>query len=417
MRIALTVNGRPAEADVAPRTSLADFLREHLLLTGTHLGCEHGICGACTVQIDGEIARSCITYAVACDGAEVRTVEGFDDGPLMARLRRAFTEAHALQCGYCTPGMLVAARDLVRRKSGLSRAEIRHEMSGNLCRCTGYTGIVDAIERVMTEEGVRPCGSDPTAQPSMLAERARWLGPAPGPVAARGAEHGVRPAGSDPAKPATIPPSAEPVAPHTPVRVTTGRFEELDGVVRLSQSFVLEHPRAAVWALMSDPEAVARCMPGAYLDGPPQDGRLKGRIEVRLGPVAASFAGDGTVTPYPSEYRQVIEGRGVDRKGGSRVSGSVDYRLSESPGGGATRVEVVIGYALTGLLAQLGRSGLARDLAQRIGEAFAQSIDARLRRTPEGDAPQVRLNAFALILSATWARLWAVLARVIGLRG
>jgi carbon-monoxide dehydrogenase small subunit len=207
------------------------------------------------------------------------------------------------------------------------------------------------------------------------------------------------------------------VAPHTPVRVTTGRFEELDGVVRLSQSFVLEHPRAAVWALMSDPEAVARCMPGAYLDGPPQDGRLKGRIEVRLGPVAASFAGDGTVTPYPSEYRQVIEGRGVDRKGGSRVSGSVDYRLSESPGSGATRVEVVIGYALTGLLAQLGRSGLARDLAQRIGEAFAQSIDARLRRTPEGDAPQVRLNAFALILSATWARLWAVLARVIGLRG
>ena len=140
---------------------------------------------------------------------------------------------------------------------------------------------------------------------------------------------------------------------------------------------------------MSDPEAVARCMPGAYLDGPPQDGRLKGRIEVKLGPVAASFAGEGTVTPYPSEYRQVIEGRGVDRKGGSRVSGSVDYRLSENPGGAATRVEVVIGYALTGLLAQLGRSGLARDLAQRIGEAFAQNIDARLRRTSGGAAPQI----------------------------
>ena len=151
MRIALHVNGRPVEAEVAPRTSLADFLREHLLLTGTHLGCEHGICGACTVEIDGEIARSCITYAVTCDGARVRTVEGFDDDPLMARLRRAFTEAHALQCGYCTPGMLVAARDLVRRKGGLSRQEIRHEMSGNLCRCTGYSGIVDAIGRVMAE--------------------------------------------------------------------------------------------------------------------------------------------------------------------------------------------------------------------------------------------------------------------------
>ena len=150
-RIALTVNGKPVEADVAPRTHLADFLREQLLLTGTHIGCEHGICGACTVEIDGEIARSCITYAVACDGARVRTIEGFDDDALMARLRQAFTEAHALQCGYCTPGMLIAARDLVRRKRGLSRAEIRTEMSGNLCRCTGYMGIVDAIERVMAE--------------------------------------------------------------------------------------------------------------------------------------------------------------------------------------------------------------------------------------------------------------------------
>ena len=151
MRIALTVNGKPVAMDVAPRTHLADFLREHLLLTGTHIGCEHGICGACTVEIDGEIARSCITYAVACDGAHVRTIEGFDDDALMARLRQAFTEAHALQCGYCTPGMLIAARDLVRRKRALSRPEIRTEMSGNLCRCTGYQGIVDAIERVMAD--------------------------------------------------------------------------------------------------------------------------------------------------------------------------------------------------------------------------------------------------------------------------
>ena len=136
---------------MTPRTHLADFLREQLLLTGTHIGCEHGICGACTVSIDGEIARSCITYAVACDGADVRTIEGFDDDPLMARLRQAFSAEHALQCGYCTPGMLVAARDLVRRKGGLSRAEIRTEMSGNLCRCTGYVGIVSAIESVMAE--------------------------------------------------------------------------------------------------------------------------------------------------------------------------------------------------------------------------------------------------------------------------
>ena len=173
MRIALTVNGKPAEAEVTPRTNLADFLREHMLLTGTHVGCEHGICGACTVEIDGEIARSCITYAVTCDGADVRTIEGFDDDALMARLRQAFTEEHALQCGYCTPGMLVAARDLVRRKTGLTRGEIRTEMSGNLCRCTGYMGIITAIERVMTD-------GTTAARPDVLHTRA-WLGPAPGP--------------------------------------------------------------------------------------------------------------------------------------------------------------------------------------------------------------------------------------------
>jgi carbon-monoxide dehydrogenase small subunit len=209
MRIALTVNGRQVEAEVPPRTSLADLLREHLLLTGTHIGCEHGICGACTVEIDGEIARSCITYAVACDGAKVRTIEGFDDDSLMDRLRRAFAQAHALQCGYCTPGMLVTARDLVARKRGLSRADIRTEMSGNLCRCTGYMGVIDAIERVMAEDGaengVGPCGSAPLVQPRTRSERAGWLGPAPGPVAAApGAVDGVRPAGSDPAAPAAI---------------------------------------------------------------------------------------------------------------------------------------------------------------------------------------------------------------------
>jgi aerobic carbon-monoxide dehydrogenase small subunit len=199
------------------------------------------------------------------------------------------------------------------------------------------------------------------------------------------------------------------------VHVTTGKIETVGGSVRLSQSFVLEHPREAVWALMSDTEAVARCMPGASLDGPPQDGKLTGRIEVRLGPVAASFAGEGTVTAYPADYRQVIEGRGVDRKGGSRVSGSVDYRLAEAvgaTGGPATRVDVVIGYALTGLLAQIGKSGLARDLAQRLGETFAQTIDARLTQGGDVAASEVRLNAVSLLLVAVWARLRGIADRL-----
>jgi len=147
--ITLTVNGHPIEASVEPRTHLADFLRESQGLTGTNLGCEHGVCGACTIEIDGAPSRSCITYAVACDGAKVKTIEGFDDDPVMAQLRDAFTAEHALQCGYCTPGMLVTARDIVLRLPDADEARIRKELAGNLCRCTGYMGIVSAIQRVL----------------------------------------------------------------------------------------------------------------------------------------------------------------------------------------------------------------------------------------------------------------------------
>jgi carbon-monoxide dehydrogenase small subunit len=150
-QISLTVNGKKRAAVVEPRTHLADYLREALRLTGTHLGCEHGVCGACTVLIDGAPGRSCITYAVACDGATVETIEGLDEDPVMVHLRRAFTEAHALQCGYCTPGMLVTARDIVLRLPEADEARVRLELSGNLCRCTGYMGIVAAILRVLKE--------------------------------------------------------------------------------------------------------------------------------------------------------------------------------------------------------------------------------------------------------------------------
>src|SRR5436305_13244191 len=148
-RVAMTVNGRRVEAQVEPRTSLADFLREREGLTGTNLGCEHGVCGACTIEIDGAPARSCIAYAVACDGAEVRTIEGFAEDAVMAELREAFTAEHALQCGYCTPGMLVTARDIVLRLPDADESRIRKELAGNLCRCTGFVGIVRAIARVL----------------------------------------------------------------------------------------------------------------------------------------------------------------------------------------------------------------------------------------------------------------------------
>jgi carbon-monoxide dehydrogenase small subunit len=147
----LCLNGTAVTDDVLPRLSLADFLRERRNLTGTHLGCEHGVCGACTVLVDGEPARSCVMLAVACDDREVRTIEGFAGDPVMEALRRSFHQCHGLQCGFCTPAMLITARDLILRRCAGSEHEIREGLAGNICRCTGYTNIVTAIAEAAKE--------------------------------------------------------------------------------------------------------------------------------------------------------------------------------------------------------------------------------------------------------------------------
>ena len=146
MAVAMTVNGQQREARVEPRKTLADFLREDCALTGTHLGCEHGVCGACTVLLDGEAVRSCLVFAVQAEGAEVTTVEGLTpaDGSL-SPVQEAFREAHGLQCGFCTPGFIVSVTALLRDNPNPTDDEIREGLSGNLCRCTGYQGIVNAV--------------------------------------------------------------------------------------------------------------------------------------------------------------------------------------------------------------------------------------------------------------------------------
>ena len=149
--IHLHINGAAITDDVAPRLSLADFLRERRNLTGTHLGCEHGVCGACTVLVDGEPVRSCLTLAVACDQRAIETIEGFAGDRLIAVLRRTFHQRHALQCGFCTPAMLITARDLISRRRAGSEREIREGLAGNICRCTGYTNIVTAIAEAAKE--------------------------------------------------------------------------------------------------------------------------------------------------------------------------------------------------------------------------------------------------------------------------
>ena len=146
MQIALRVNGEHVEAQVLPRLNLADFLREQLQLTGTHVGCEHGVCGACTVRVNGEIVRSCLTLAVQTHGASVETIEGLSDSGEIADLQAAFRDRNALQCGFCTPGMLMAAQDLLLRQAEPNRERIREHLAGNYCRCTGYQAIIDAVE-------------------------------------------------------------------------------------------------------------------------------------------------------------------------------------------------------------------------------------------------------------------------------
>ena len=144
--ISLTVNGERVEAHVLPRLHLADFLREHLKLTGTHVGCEHGVCGACTVRVGGEIVRSCLMLAVQVNGATIETIEGLSDSGEIADLQAAFRDRNALQCGFCTPGMLMAAQDLLLHNRKPAREEIREHLAGNYCRCTGYQAIIDAVE-------------------------------------------------------------------------------------------------------------------------------------------------------------------------------------------------------------------------------------------------------------------------------
>jgi carbon-monoxide dehydrogenase small subunit len=149
--IKLRVNGEEIETAIDPRTTLADFLRQHADARSIHLGCEHGVCGGCTIVINGKMARSCIALAVAMDGADIWTLEGLKDDPAIVQLRQSFHECHGLQCGYCTPGMLITARDIIARYGEPEEKFLREALAGNICRCTGYAGIVKAVQHAATQ--------------------------------------------------------------------------------------------------------------------------------------------------------------------------------------------------------------------------------------------------------------------------
>ena len=339
----LSVNGQSVSASVEPRTHLADFLREGLNLTATHIGCEHGVCGACTIFVDGRPVRSCLTFAVSCGGADVRTIEGLQDDPVMARLRAAFTAHHALQCGYCTPGMLATAYDIVTRLPDADEARIREELAGNLCRCTGYAGIVEAIRDVLAH-GPHVRG---------FAEVAR--------VATAGAF-------------ATAPALAAFAAPEVSAAPqVSDADEEIVGGVTLSRSVTVQASQARLWSVISDPFKVATCFPGAQIDSVSPEGLVAGSFTVSIGAVSAKFAGRGKVAFDAVAKSGMLSGVGDDGASRSRAQGRVAFS-TVAEGEDASLLVVDITYKIIGPLAQFARAGLIAEIVDRLLKLFAANV-------------------------------------------
>jgi carbon-monoxide dehydrogenase small subunit len=363
--VSLTVNGRLVQALVEPRTHLADFLREHLHLTGTHLGCEQGVCGACTVSLDGKPQRSCIAYALDCEGSTVTTIEGYDDDTLMDELRTAFSAHHGLQCGFCTPGMLVTARDIVARLGDVPEARIREELSGNLCRCTGYVGIVAAIRAVCAGRKLITV-SPRTVQP---VETRLPVSPVPAPGS---------PSPASPSQIATMPDSP-----------------------MLTERITLTAAPEAVWTALADLRAVASCLPGAEITS--IDGEhVTGRLRVALGPITAGFAGEGNVTRDEATRSGHLSGRGRDRGTGSAVEGDARYAVRSA--GAGSELEVSLAWRLTGSLAQFART----ELVQAVAAPLLANFSANLEALVAGNAPIAPrpLGLFTLFWALVRARLF-----------
>jgi carbon-monoxide dehydrogenase small subunit len=278
----------------------------------------------------------------------------------MADLREAFSREHALQCGFCTPGMLIASRDIVQRLPGADERRIRVELSGNLCRCTGYRGIVNAVRSVIEARHTQ----DPAAE----------------------TEQAVAPA---------VPLAAfvphEPAAAAAPVAAAPTSDEPRQGWTRFDESFVIRRPPATVWNAFADIPAVAACLPGAML-AEYDDRAVKGKMSVKLGPISAGFAGSAVIERDDAVRRGVIRGAGSDRGTGSRTKGEVSYRLEPEADGQQTRVNLSVEYSLQGALAQFSRSGIAQDLGRRLVADFAANLNARLAGVSRHPQPSAEFD-------------------------
>lgn len=401
--VAIRVNDKPVRRDVPPRMHLADFIRDEARQTGTHLGCEHGVCGACTVLVDDQPVRSCITFAVACDGRAVTTVEGYDHDPVMALLRPAFSKHHGLQCGFCTPGMLTTARDIVLRFPDADERKVRFELSSNLCRCTGYMGITNAVLDVLAQ-------TRGDTHPAIAALRTSYATvPRPEAAAAGAACSGTcgresKVAGFAAFEPKDVGPVLQPVEA-APQAAEAPAATVPEGGTRITGAFEVPHAADAVWAFMSDLPAVAGCLPGAELTE--QVGEtVKGKVAIKFGPMSANFQGHAKLRRDDDARSAVLQGTGQDSISKSRANGDVSYRVVPA-GDARTRVEVELLYSLQGPLAQFSRSGLVKDFVGRLLQEFGKNVSRRMdpRRAADEPLAPAQLNAFSLGLSVLWSRI------------
>ena len=370
--VRITVNGENHCVSVPARTQLAELLRDHLELTGTHLGCEHGVCGACTVMVDGKPVRSCITYAKSCDGARVETVEGYQGDEVMAMLREAFSRHHGVQCGFCTSGMLATARDIVGRFDAPDERTIRVELSGNLCRCTGYVGIVRAIQDVINRRNARGLsgGGHRCPEPPVPKKIAQFS-----------------------ARDETVP--LNPPAQNGRVR-TEGAW------TIVNRDFVLTVSPDFVRALFGDIRTVGGCIPGATVTSVSED-RFEGTMEIRFGPIRTAFRGAGNYSTDAIHKTGNISGRGDDVNGLSKLEGELAYAIV--PGtDGESQVSAKIRFRIEGLLAQFNRPELVSGFLDYLLTQFVSNCEATLSGGSAAEARQLSVLGLASYMLKRWLR-------------
>jgi carbon-monoxide dehydrogenase small subunit len=365
VEVRLTVNGTPAVLNLPARVTLADALRDHLGLTGTHLGCEHGVCGMCTVLVDGEAVRACLLFACQLDGSDIVTVEGLGRPDELHPLQESFGRNHALQCGFCTPGFLLSSYDLLTTKPGVSEEDLPGELSGVICRCTGYRNILTAVAETQRAY------PDGIPAPGNCARRA-LVGRSTGQSANTRAAAGETPASAQSPESTQV---AEITLPEGEPTVAVEITTDLDVSIE------------RVWTVLDDIHLMARCLPGAELTEDLGNQRYTGRARVAVGPVKLSFTGVAHVIEHNAKTGTLrVLAQGQDT-GGAQTQ--ADITLVASPTESGTQLHAGASVYLTGRIAQFGRT-LAGDISRRMFQQFADSVE---QAATSGQAPATDAEA------------------------